>query len=77
MGYSVFTKYTPIAILIKSSQSCLGKNIFKVPRQQHSIYIPLLDLQQRCERGDAYNLEICEHSLGSCTEQPLFAASLE
>jgi hypothetical protein len=42
--------------------------------QQSVSYIPLMDLQQKCEKGDVYILEICEHSLESCIEQPLFAA---
>lgn len=33
-----------------------------------------MDLQQICERVDVCNLEICAHSLGFCTERPLFSA---
>lgn len=36
-------------------------------------YIPWPDWQQICEKGGAYNLEICGHNQGSYTEQPLFA----
>ena len=32
-----------------------------------------MDWPRKCERGDACNLEICEHNLGFCIEQPLFA----
>lgn len=37
--------------------------------QQQSIYILSLDLQQKCEILDCYNLETCERCLGSCIEQ--------
>ena len=37
-------------------------------------HIPWMELQQIGERAVACNLEICEHSQGFCTEQPLFSA---
>lgn len=38
-----------------------------------SVYVPWKHWQQISERGEAYSLEICEHSPGSCIAQPLFA----
>lgn len=36
--------------------------------------VPWKDWQQICEKEDAYNLEIYEHSRESCIEHSLFSA---
>jgi len=52
----------------------LSRSNFLVKISNSVSYVPLKDLQQKCAKGDVYILEICEHSLESCIEQPLFAA---